>query len=484
MAATSEFENRLFIDNQWVDAANGATLATINPSTGQVLTEVAAAGSEDVDRAVCAAQRAFEGHWGATDGAERGRLLYRLAELVERDAARIARLESIDNGKLLGMARQADVPNLVRTLRYFAGHADKLDGRSIAVPDMFGRPVLAYTVREPLGVIGAIAAYNAPTLYVGWKAAAALAAGNTLVFKPAEEAPLSTLHIASLVAEAGFPAGVFNVVPGAGPIAGSALAQHRHVAKLSFTGSGAVGRVLAAQAAESLKPLTLELGGKAAQLVLDSADLALSAETLAMGFLANQGQICAAGTRLLVHRSRVDELVERLLAIIEAQVLGDALDPLSMLGPVISERARERILQHCRAGEAQGAHKVCGGQAVDRPGFFVEPTLFVADNQMSIARQEIFGPVACVIPFDDIDHAVAMANDSPFGLSAGIFTRELSEGHRIARQLRTGAVWLNGFGLIDPALPWGGIKGSGYGRENGPNALDDVTHEKVVTALL
>ncbi|MDF3134535.1 aldehyde dehydrogenase family protein [Pseudomonas extremaustralis] len=484
MSAVSDFQEKLFIDNQFVDAAKGATLPVINPSTEQFITEVAAGGEEDIDRAVRSAHRAFEGEWGATEACIRGRLLLRLADLVERDADRIARLESIDNGKVIGMSRHADVPNLVRTLRYFAGYADKLDGRSISVPHMFGRPVLAYTVREPLGVIGAIAAYNAPTMYVGWKAAAALAAGNSVVLKPAEEASLSTLHIASLVLEAGFPAGAFNIVPGIGSVAGSALANHPLLAKLSFTGSGAVGRILAMQASQTLKPLTLELGGKAAQLITDSADLAVAAPILAMGFLANQGQICAAGTRLLVHRSRVDELVERLLAIISTQVIGDALDPNTTLGPVISQRALNRILDACRHGEEEGAQKVCGGRRVDRPGYFVEPSLFVGTNAMSIAREEIFGPVACIIPFDDVDEAVAITNDSPYGLSAGIFTRELSEGHRLARQMRTGAVWINGFGLIDPSMPWGGIKHSGYGQENGTNGLDDVTHEKVIAALL
>ncbi|MCU1760896.1 aldehyde dehydrogenase family protein [Pseudomonas sp. 14P_8.1_Bac3] len=484
MSAVSEFQQNLFIDNQFVEAAKGTTLRVINPSTEQVITEVASGGEDDIDRAVRSAHRAFEGEWGATDGCTRGRLLLRLAELVERDAQRIASLESIDNGKVIGLSRQADVPNLVRTLRYFAGYADKLDGRSISVPPMFGQPVFAYTVREPLGVIGAIAAYNAPTMYVGWKAAAALAAGNSVVLKPAEEAPLSTLHIAALVQEAGFPAGAFNIVPGVGSVAGSALANHPLVAKLSFTGSGTVGRILATQAAQTLKPLTLELGGKAAQLITDSADLAVAAPILAMGFLANQGQICAAGTRLLVHRSRVEELVERLLVILSTQVIGNALDPNTTLGPVISQRALNRIIDACLHAEEQGAQKICGGRRVDQPGYFVEPSLYVGTNAMNIAREEIFGPVACIIPFDDVDEAVAIANDNAYGLSAGIFTRELSEGHRLARRMRTGAVWINGFGLIDPSMPWGGIKHSGYGQENGTNGLDDVTHEKVVAALL
>lgn len=479
-----EFQTQLYIDGQFVPARGGATLPVINPSNEQVLTQVASAQEDDVDAAVRAAHVAFTGVWGRTDGPARARLLHRLADLVERDADLIAQLESMDNGKVFGMARHADVANLIATLRYFAGYADKLDGRSIPVPDMFGRPVLSYTVREPLGVIGAIGAYNAPTMYIGWKAAAALAAGNTVVLKPAEEAPLSTLHVARLFHEAGFPAGVFNVVVGAGPVAGMALARHPLVAKLSYTGSGTVGRILTAEAARILKPLTLELGGKAAQIVLPSADLDTAIDTLAMGFLANQGQICAAGTRILVHRSRVAEVAERLTAIARAQVVGDALDPQSTMGPVISQRAVDRILGYTQTGSDEGAERLTGGKRIDRPGYYLEPTVFVGNNVMRIAREEIFGPVATVIPFDDSDEAVAIANDSEYGLSAGVFTRDLGEAHGVARRLQAGAVWINGFGLIDPSMPWGGVKGSGYGRENGTNALDDVTHEKVVTALL
>ena len=481
---TSAFEDQLFIDGRFVSAADGAALPIVNPSSGHVLAYVAAASEGDVDVAVQAAHAAFHGVWGQTHGRTRAQLLHSVADLVERDADAIARIESMDNGKLYGLARHGDVENLIATFRYFAGYADKLDGRCIPVPDMFGRPVLAYTLREPLGVIGAIGAYNAPTMFIGWKAAAALAAGNTVVLKPAEEAPLTTLYVARLMEEAGFPPGVFNVVTGAGAVAGMALARHPLVAKLSYTGSGVVGRVLANEAAKTLKPLTLELGGKAAQIVLPSADLDASIDTLAAGFLANQGQICAAGTRILVHRSRINEVIERLDAIARAQVVGDALDPGSTLGPVISQRAVDRILGYCDSGVGEGARRITGGQRVDRPGFYLEPTVFLGTNSMKIAREEIFGPVACVIPFDEPDEAVAIANDSEYGLSAGIFTNDLSDAHRIARRLQTGAVWINGFGLIDPSMPWGGVKASGYGRENGTNGLDDVTHEKVITALL
>jgi acyl-CoA reductase-like NAD-dependent aldehyde dehydrogenase len=483
-AAPIALQDKLYIDGKFVAATGGATLPVINPSTEDVLAHVASAQVEDVDQAVKAAQLAFEGKWRSVDGPSRARLLLRLADLVERDSEMLARMESMDNGKIFGMALHADVANLITTLRYFAGHADRIEGRTIPVPDMFGRPVLAYTVREPLGVIGAIAAYNAPTMYVGWKAAAALAAGNTIVLKPAEEAPLTTLHMARLFDEAGFPAGVFNVVSGVGPVAGMALARHPLVAKLSYTGSGAVGRLLAAEAAQTLKPLTLELGGKAPQIVLDSADLEATVGTLAMGFLANQGQICAAGTRIMVQRARVDEVADRLETIVCDQVVGDALDPASTIGPVSTARSVNRILSYCRAGEEEGAKRVTGGRRIERRGYYVEPTIFIGNNDMRIAREEIFGPVACIIPFDTLDEAVSLANDNEFGLSAGIFTRDLSQAHLLSRRLKAGAIWINGFGLIDPRLPWGGVKASGYGRENGANALDEVTHEKVITALL
>lgn len=481
---SSAFQDKLYIGGRFVAAAGGATLAVVNPSNEEILAHVAAAQAEDVDKAVRAAHHAFENEWAAVDGPSRGKLLYRLADLVERDAEMLARMESMDNGKVYFEALHADVANLIATLRYFAGYADKIEGRSIPVPDKFGRPVHSYTIRQPLGVIGAIGAYNAPTMYVGWKSAAALAAGNTIVLKPAEEAPLTTLHMARLFEEAGFPAGVFNVVSGTGPVAGMALARHPLVAKVSYTGSGTVGRLLAAEVAQSLKPITLELGGKAAQIVLESADLDAATGVLAMGFLANQGQICAAGTRIFVQRKRVDDVVQRLAAIAGQQVIGDSLDPATTMGPVSTARSIERILGFCRAGEDDGATRVAGGQRVDRKGYFLEPTIYIGDNSMRIAQEEIFGPVATVIPFDTLDEAAKLANDNQYGLSAGVFTRDISEAHLLARRLQTGAVWINGFGLIDPSLPWGGVKASGYGRENGPNAIDEVTHEKVITAML
>ncbi|MHA0039803.1 aldehyde dehydrogenase family protein [Deinococcus sp. PESE-13] len=451
-----------------------------------MLATVSAAGAGDVDRAVRAAHAQYDGgEWSKMDGAQRGRLLYKLADLIERDQEQLARIETTDSGKPLGMSSYADLPNLIATYRYYAGLADKLEGRSIPVPDMMGRPVLAYTVREPLGVIASIGAYNFSTMYVGWKAAPALAAGNTVVYKPAEDASLTTLHIAGLFEEAGFPAGVFNVLPGLGPVTGDALVRHPLVAKLSYTGGGAVGRQLARTAAESLKPLTLELGGKAPQIVLEDADLDVVVPTLAMGLFANQGQICAAGTRILVHRSRYDEVLEALGAAAKAQVLGDPLDMNNTMGPLTNQCSVERVMGYIEGGKREGAILVAGGEQLDQPGFFVQPTIFAGDNSLTVAQEEIFGPVGIVIPFDDDEEAARIANDTKYGLNAGVFTRDLSRANLMARRIRTGVVWINGFALIDPRLPWGGVKESGYGRENGGwSGIDDVTHEKVITALL
>lgn len=478
-------ETRLFIDGRFQEAALGGRFEVVNPSTGKVIASLAAATAEDVDAAVQAAHRQFDGGaWSRMDGADRGQLLSRLSDLIERDAEQIARLEALDNGKLYGGALAIDVRNTIATFRYFAGWADKIEGRSIPAPPAWGRPTLNYTIREPLGVIGAITAYNCPTMYIGWKAAPALAAGNTVVMKTAEEAPLSTLHVAKLFAEAGFPDGVFNVVSGLGPVAGAALVQHPLVAKISFTGGGRVGRIIAREAAGALKPLTLELGGKAPQIVLPDADLSAAIPTLALGIFAFQGQICAAGARILVHRSMIDRVAEGLAGAAAAQTLGDPFDTRTTMGPMATAAGLERVLGYISKGRKEGASLIAGGNRHDSPGFYVQPTVFLGDNDKTIAREEIFGPVGTIIPFDDIDEAVRIANDTEFGLNAGIFTTSLSNANLIARRVRAGAIWINGWSLVDPRLPWGGVKGSGYGRENGWNGIEDVTHEKVVTALL
>ena len=480
-----EFQRLLYVDGKFTAASDERTFEVTNPSTGEVLAAVACAGVEDIDLAARAAERQFRsGEWSRMDGRERGRLLNRLADLVERDRETIARIESMDNGKLYGFALHADVPNLVATLRYFASLADKLFGQVIPTPSAFGRPTLTYTVREPLGVIGALGAYNAPTLYVGWKCAPALAAGNTVVYKPAEEAPLTTLYLAKLFDEAGFPAGVFNVVSGLGPEVGPAIVRHPSVAKVSFTGGETVGRLLATEAAQLLKPMTLELGGKAPAIVLEDANLEQALPMLAMGLFANQGQICAASTRVLVHRSMQEKVAQGLAAAAAELQLGDALDPNSTMGPLTTRRAVDRVLRYVESGNRQGAQLLTGGEMSPVGSQFVQPTVFAGTNEMTIAQEEIFGPVGIVIPFDTHEDAIHMANNTKYGLSASIFTRDISHANLMARKIETGTVWINGFALIDPAVPWGGVKQSGYGRENGMEGLADVTYEKAIGALL
>ncbi|MDR5645477.1 aldehyde dehydrogenase family protein [Burkholderia cenocepacia] len=480
-----DIQRKLYIDGTFVSSSDGGTFDVFNPSTGKILAEVASARPEDVDAAVRAADRQFRtGAWSRMDGRERGRLLDRLAALVERDKEWIAKLESLDNGKLFGVALNVDVPNLVATLRYFAALSDKLFGHTIPTASAFGRPTLTYTVREPLGVIGALGAYNAPTMYVGWKCAPALAAGNTVVYKPAEEAPLTTLYLAKLFDEAGFPSGTFNVVSGLGPIIGPEIVRHPKVAKVSYTGGGEVGKLLAKEAAALLKPMTLELGGKAPAIVLEDASLDETLPMLILGLFANQGQICAASTRVLVHRSLREPVIDGLAAAARAMRLGDALDPDSTLGPLTTKRCVDRVLRYIERGVQQGAKLITGGKLSAVGSQFVEPTIFAGSNDMTIAQEEIFGPVGIVIPFDSHDEAVEMANNTRYGLSAGIFTRDISHANVLARRIEAGTVWINGFGLIDPAAPWGGVKQSGYGRENGSDGLSDVTYEKVISTLL
>lgn len=479
------FQPALFIDGEFRDSLSGDTIDVLNPATGASITSVPAANADDVNAAVFAARRQFEqGEWSGMSGAQRGQLLYRLADLIERDADFLAQLESIDNGKLASAARQVDLENTIATFRYFAGWADKIEGRTIPTPQLQGRHAFSYTVREPLGVIGAISAYNCPTMYVAWKAAPALAAGNTVVLKAPEDAPLTSLYFGHLFLEAGFPPGVINILTGLGPVAGTALVQHPGVAKVSFTGGGVAGRAIARAAADLLKPVTLELGGKAPQIILEDADLPTALGTVALGIFANQGQICAAGTRILVHRSLQDVVIKGLVALAKDQRVGNPLDASNTMGPMTTAAASRRVLEYVEKGRDEGATLHTGGKALPGAGYFVEPTIFSGTNDHVIAREEIFGPVGTIIPFDTHDEAIHIANDTAYGLNAGVFTKSVSYANQMASQLRTGAVWINGWGLVDPRLPWGGIKASGYGRENGFNGIEDVTHEKLVTTLL
>jgi betaine-aldehyde dehydrogenase len=478
-----QVDTGLFIDGRWRPGT--ATFDVLNPADGSVLTKVAAGTEADIDEAVTAARRAFDGEWGQTTGSARGAALLRLADLIERDADELAQLEALDIGKPVGQPAMLDVPNAVATFRYFAGWADKISGSAIPTDGYFGRPTHSYTVREPLGVIGAIIPWNTPLMIAAWKLAPALAAGNTLVVKPAEEAPLSLLHLAGLVAEAGLPAGVVNVVAGLGPEAGAALVRHPDVDKISFTGSPEVGREIGKVAASSFKRVTLELGGKSPHIVMADADVDAAVQGIAMGLFFNQGEVCAAGTRVLVHRSLYERVVEALGAAARSQVLGDPLHPGTTMGSLISSKHRDRVLGYIAKGRAEGARLVAGGDRGPGTGFFVQPTIFAdVDPAATIAREEIFGPVGAVMAFDDAEEAIALANNTAYGLAATIWTSDVTAAHTLAKRVKAGAVWINGWAAINPALPWGGVKTSGIGRELGWSGILANTEEKVVTVIL
>jgi acyl-CoA reductase-like NAD-dependent aldehyde dehydrogenase len=482
--STGITETGLFIDNVWTDSAGG-TFTDLNPATGQPLAEVTAGSAADVDTAVRSARAALENVWGATPGSARALVLNRIADLIERDANTFARLEALDIGKPVGQPAMLDIPNAVATFRHFAGWADKVTGSVIPTAGYFGRPTHSYTVREPVGVIGAIVPWNTPLMILAWKLAPALACGNTVVVKPPQDAPLSILHLAGLLAEAGLPAGIVNVVPGLGPVAGQALVDHPGVDKISFTGSPETGRAIQIAAAQTFKRVTLELGGKSPQIILADADVEAAVNGTAMGLFFNQGEVCAAGTRVLVHRSHYDDVVAALAGAAKAQVLGDPFDPATTMGALINAKHRDRVLGYVDKGKADGARLVAGGGRPDGEGFFVEPTIFAdVDNDMTIAREEIFGPVGAVIPFDNPADAIRLANATSYGLAASIWTKDVAAAHTLASQVRAGAVWVNGWAAIDPALPWGGMKTSGIGRELGWSGILANTEEKVITIVL
>jgi betaine-aldehyde dehydrogenase len=476
---------QLFVAGKWRDASDAATFRDLNPATEQPLADIASASAQDVDGAVATARAQLSGEWAALPGAARGKILSTVADLIERDAELLARLEALDIGKPVAQPAMLDVPNAAGTFRHFAGWADKITGQTIPTAGYFGRPTHSYTVREPVGVIGAIVPWNTPLMIAGWKLAPALAAGNTVVVKPPEDAPLSILHLARLFAEAGVPDGVVSVLPGLGSVTGDALVRHPDVDKISFTGSPGTGRMIAKTAADTFKRTTFELGGKSPQIILADADLEAAINGTAMGLFFNQGETCAAGTRVLVHRSLYTQVVDGLAAAASAQVLGDPFDPNTTMGALVNAKQRDTVLGYIEAGKADGARLAAGGGKGSDAGYFVRPTIFAdATNDMRIAREEIFGPVGTVIPFDDAEEAIRIANDTDYGLAAGIWTADVSEAHSLASKVRAGAVWVNGWAAIDPALPWGGMKASGIGRELGWAGILANTEEKVVTVVL
>ncbi|MFD0661633.1 aldehyde dehydrogenase family protein [Thermocatellispora tengchongensis] len=468
--------------DEWRPAADGRTFATVNPATETDLVRVAQAGAEDVERAVRAARAAFEdgSAWSRTTPRQRARLLWRAAELIERDAEILAQLESLDNGKLVSAARDGDVATAAELFRYFAGWATKIEGTTI--PMSTERPHHAYTRREPVGVVAAIVPWNFPLLMACFKIIPALTAGNTVVLKPAEQTPLTALWLGSLLLEAGFPPGVVNVLPGYGDT-GAALVAHRGVDKVAFTGSTEVGKRIVAVAAGNLKKVSLELGGKAPNIIFADADLDRAVAGSALAGFFNEGQCCVNGSRLYVERPVYDEVVKSLSEAARKIRLGSNFDDADM-GPLVSAEQHEKVLGYVRGGLAAGASAAAGSGDRARPvGYYVEPTVLTGVlEQMPVQREEIFGPVVTAVPFDSEEQVVAMANDTRYGLAAGVWTRDLARGHRVAGRLRAGTVWVNTWHADDVTLPRGGYKESGWGRELGSFGLDDFTELKTVIA--
>jgi aldehyde dehydrogenase (NAD+) len=472
---------KLWIGGQWVEPEGGKTFTTVNPATEETICEIGSASAGDVDRAVAAAKGALEGDWGRKYSArERGRMLWKIADLLEARIDEFALLETLDNGKPIFESRYVDIPAAIDALRYFAGWADKVTGETLPVSGPF---VLAYTLREPVGVVAAITPWNFPIIQALWKIAPALACGNTVIHKPASYTPLTALKFAELASEAGLPPGALNVLPGGGSEVGNALVQHKDIAKITFTGSTEVGKDIMRGAADSIKRLTLELGGKSPNIVFADADLDAAVKGAYTGIFYGKGEVCAAGSRLFVERSIHDQLVEKLVERTKKLAPGDPLDPKTRLGALVSGKQRESVLGYVEAGRSEGAEVVAGGEAatVGGKGFFMQPTILDAvRNDMKVAQEEIFGPVLVVIPFDDAKEAVKLANDSIFGLAAGVWTRDVGKAHQVARDLQAGTVWINQYNWYDSGAPFGGYKQSGFGRELGKQALEYYTESKTV----
>ena len=474
---------QLLINNEWVESASGKRFKTINPATGDVICDVAEADATDVDKAVIAARNAFnQGDWPQLSATQRGQLLYQLADLIEANKEELARLESLDNGKPYQESFYADLPLVIACYRYYAGWADKVQGKTIPI----NGPYFCYTRHEPVGVVGQIIPWNFPLLMQAWKLAPALATGNTVVLKTAEQTPLSALRVGELIIEAGFPPGVVNLLSGYGPTAGQAIARHPDIDKVAFTGSTEVGHLIMEAAAQTnLKRVTLELGGKSPNIIFADANLEQALEGAHFGLFFNQGQCCCAGSRLFVEEKCYDEVVAKSVEQAKQRILGDPFDKNTTQGPQVDQTQFDKVMSYIESGQREGAELLCGGNRFGDRGYFIEPTVFAnVQDQMKIAREEIFGPVMSIIKFQDIDEVVMRANDTMYGLAAAVWTQDITKAHAIANRVRAGTVWVNCYDVFDAAAPFGGFKQSGMGRELGEYGLQQYTEVKTVTMKL
>jgi aldehyde dehydrogenase (NAD+) len=472
---------KLLINNQWVDPSEGKSFDTLNPATGEVIAKVAEASAADVDKAVKAARRALESPpWGTMDAVDRGRLLFRLADLIEKNAEELAVLESLNCGKTITDSR-GDMNGVANTLRYYAGWADKIEGRTVPIKGSF----FSYTLRQPVGIVGQIIPWNFPLLMLAWKWGPALACGNTIVLKPAEQTPLTALRVGELAMEAGFPAGVINILNGYGETTGAAMVAHPDIDKIAFTGHVDTAKIIQKTAADTLKRCTFELGGKSPNVVFSDCDLNQAVAGAFHAIYFHGGQCCTAGSRLFVEEKIHKEFVERLAEKSKERKLGDPLEPTTQQGPQVSKEQMDKILGYIKLGEKQGATLMTGGHRFGDKGFFIEPTLFdnVKDD-MAIAKDEIFGPVVTVLPFKSMDEVIQRANNTNYGLAAAIWTKDIDKAHRYAKQVKAGTVWVNCYHVVDTTTPFGGFKMSGQGRENGEAALEHYTELKTVTIKL
>ena len=469
---------KLFINGKWVDSVSGKTFDTLNPATEKVITSVAEGDKADIDLAVRAARKAFEeGPWRNMDARERGRILLRIMDLIEKNKDELARLETLDNGKPISETTNADLPLIIDCLFYYAGWADKIHGETIPVRGEF----LNYTLREPVGVVGQIIPWNFPLLIATWKIAPALACGNTVVLKPAEQTPLTALRLGEICQEAGLPDGVLNIVPGYGPTAGAALAEHMDVDKIAFTGENTTGRIIMQAASKNLKRISLELGGKSPNIVFADSDIDSAVAGAMTGIFFNQGEVCCAGSRLFLEKGIHDEFVDKLSNKASSMRVGNPEDADTQMGAQVSKEQFDKILGYIDSGKQEGARLVTGGERSGERGYFIKPTIFdEVDSKMKIAREEIFGPVVSAIKFDDITDMAKQCNHSIYGLAAAVWTKDINKAHRLARDLKAGTIWINTYNTFDAASPFGGFKQSGFGRELGVHALELYTQVKSV----